>query len=187
MVLQPPAFLAIRQQSRFSSSEVVTAIIKSAVSMPASFCTVKLAPFPTTPITSNRFATDSAFLASRSTTVILCPSLLNCSVKVVPTFPQPTMIICIFPTPYVRYLSFFSFLLYFCFLHDSGITAAPPKAVMGKLLGSPIFTLIGNFVPYWETSPGRFYGLAHFILMHFAVIIIPFPKKEKGFWYPNFQ
>ena len=39
MVWQFPAFFAIRQQSMFSSSELVVAISRSASSIPASICT----------------------------------------------------------------------------------------------------------------------------------------------------
>ena len=96
MVWHPPAFFAIRQHSRFSSSELVTAIIRSAFSIPASICTEYPAPFPTMPIMSKlllTFCTTSLFV---SIIVILCPSLLNFSASVAPTLPHPTIIICIF-------------------------------------------------------------------------------------------
>ena len=52
IVWQRPAFLAIRQHRRFISSEPVTAIRMSAVSIPASICVLMLAPFPKSLIAS---------------------------------------------------------------------------------------------------------------------------------------
>ena len=95
MVWHPPAFFAIKQHKRFSSSELVTAINKSACSMPASICMEYPAPFPTTPIMSNVLLTCFTTSFFISMIVMLCPSLLNCSASVEPTLPQPTIIICI--------------------------------------------------------------------------------------------
>ena len=91
IVLHPPDFFAIRQHSRFSSSEPVTATIKSASSTPASDCTWKLAPFPTIPSASHDTDTLSTSFCLVSITVMSCPSELNCSASAAPTLPQPTI------------------------------------------------------------------------------------------------
>ena len=93
IVWQCRPFFAIRQQSRLSSSSPVTAINRSAFSTPASCCTVKLAPLPTIPRASNRLEASSTFAAERSTITRSWLSADSRSARLVPTFPQPTMII----------------------------------------------------------------------------------------------
>ena len=102
MVWQWPLFLAMTQQRRFSSSEPVTAISRSAVSIPACFNVVWLTPFPTIPITSTVSVRALTFSGRESITTILWFSLLKASTSVHPTLPQPTIIIFMI----IRYLSF---------------------------------------------------------------------------------
>ena len=75
------------------SSSGVTAITKSADFTPASSCISRLAPLPTTPITSYLSINSSTFSRLLSTITRLWPSLLTCSIIVLPIFPQPITII----------------------------------------------------------------------------------------------
>ena len=97
MVLQCPVFCAIKQQRRFNSSEAVTAISISAVSIPASIKTLILAPFPTMHNASMSSAIGWILSAEMSISVRSVPSSCSCSAIVRPTLPHPTIMICISP------------------------------------------------------------------------------------------
>ena len=92
IVWQCPRFLAMTQQSRFSSSDPVTAMRRSAVAIPASLKTEWLTPFPTIPMASKVSVIALTFSGRVSMTTILWFSLLNASTRVYPTLPHPTMI-----------------------------------------------------------------------------------------------
>ena len=93
IVWQFPAFFAIRQHSRLSSSEPVTAISRSADSIPASICTEYVEPFPTTPIKSFWLVSSCTSSSRQSITVISLSSLPSSSANDCPTLPSPTIII----------------------------------------------------------------------------------------------
>ena len=92
MVLHFPAFFAIRQQSRFSSSEPVTAIRISASLTPASICAWMLAPLPTIRRASMLSGISCMRLAEASIMTTSWFSWHNCSARVIPTLPPPMMI-----------------------------------------------------------------------------------------------
>ena len=85
--------LAVTQQSRLTSSALVTAISKSASAVPTSRRVSMVAQFPSIPMTSYLAQTRSTTSALWSTMVISCPSEASCAVRVEPTFPIPAMII----------------------------------------------------------------------------------------------
>ena len=82
---------AIRQESRLTSSEVLTAINISALSTPASFSSSRLVPFPSTVITSSSSDILSSDFLELSITDTLCPSLTRVLASSPPTLPQPTI------------------------------------------------------------------------------------------------
>jgi len=92
-VWQFDAFFAIRQLSRLISSLSVTAINKSACSIPASFNVEYTVQFPSITCTSIIPITFFNNSGAVSINVTSCLSLTSCSPRVVPTFPQPAIII----------------------------------------------------------------------------------------------
>ena len=99
IVCRAPSFFATRQQSRFSSSDAVTAISRSALSTPASSCVADIAPLPSTQRMSRSSTVCCSGTAFWSMMVTSWPSRLSCSASVEPIFPSPTMTIFILSPP----------------------------------------------------------------------------------------
>ena len=98
MVYLAPRRLPVRQQTIFTSSRLVTAMSRSAVSAPASFRAVREAPLPLMHMTSSVSEAFCSALSLVSMMVTSCSSRERCSAKVKPTLPSPTMMI--FKTPH---------------------------------------------------------------------------------------
>ena len=93
IVCRAPIFFATRQQRRFSSSDIVTAMRRSAESTPASICVAYVAPFPSTHRISKSSLVCCKGSPLRSMIVISCPSRESCSASVLPILPSPTITI----------------------------------------------------------------------------------------------
>ena len=93
MVYLAPKCLAVRQQTIFTSSELVAATTRSASSAPASRRVAVDTPLPFTLIMSSASVARRRALSRVSTMVISCFSFKSCSAREKPTFPVPIMII----------------------------------------------------------------------------------------------
>ena len=91
MVYRVPRFLDSRQQTIFTSSELVAATIRSASSAPAWRRSTADEPLPETVMMSMASLARWRVSSSGSMTVMLCFSRTSCSAREKPTLPQPTM------------------------------------------------------------------------------------------------
>src|SRR5215212_909556 len=93
-----PRDLAARQAMMFTSSELVAAIRRSALSIPASASSLGLAPLPWTTRASSCSAARSTSASSCSTSTTSCPSCESSLAVLNPTSPAP-MITVLMPLP----------------------------------------------------------------------------------------
>ena len=93
MVYLAPRCLAVRQQTMFTSSELVAATSRSASSAPASRRVSVDTPLPLTLIMSSASVARRRALSWVSTMVMSCFSFKSCSAREKPTFPVPIMMI----------------------------------------------------------------------------------------------